>query len=532
MTAGNFLNSGGVQAMDGSFQAGGHFTNHGSLLASGTVTANGLTNHGSLEVGFFTSADFSGGAFGSLNHSGVLTSGNYIIAGTLTYGGGGIGQIGSGASLLLRGPFNQVLNVNGGGTANALSQLTGNAGILALDFGASLNNETANFTNSGQVFLQGGSFAAAYQLINSGTLSLETGAQTSSVDIGEAYVNNTGGFLAIEGGGNTFRARGLTNGGSLAVFQDSTADFSGGTFANLTDGVLTGGEYHVGGTLRYSGDAISSIGEGTSLILHGTGAVIEREGVEGSAISGLSTNHGSLALLSGAAMSPGTQLTNHGTLILELGSELDVGGSGGLIHAGGDATVFGALNSGSNIIQITGGIFDNSGTITGNVSSTGGTYTGGGSLFGSFGNSGVFRPGNSPGTSTIHGDFEQTVAGILQMEMAGLMQGVLGGYDWLNIDGAANLSGLLEVLLLDGFVPNAGDSFTLLSWQRRVGEFSSFHLPGLAEGLVWTTAYEKYGFRLGVANSAAVVPEPGSWAMLAGGALLLVSYRRFGRRRK
>lgn len=68
-------------------------------------------------------------------------------------------------------------------------------------------------------------------------------------------------------------------------------------------------------------------------------------------------------------------------------------------------------------------------------------------------------PGNSPGHLAIDGDYRQL--GLLELELAGNTQGV--DYDWLGVTGAAVLGGQLELTLLNGFTPNAGDAFQVLT---------------------------------------------------------------------
>jgi len=92
-------------------------------------------------------------------------------------------------------------------------------------------------------------------------------------------------------------------------------------------------------------------------------------------------------------------------------------------------------------------------------------------------NGGLIAPGNSPGLLTIDGDYTQESTGTLLMELAGLNLG--SGYDSLNITGTANLAGILDIQLLDGFTLTAGDSFDLLTAALIQGNFDSINLPTL-----------------------------------------------------
>ena len=84
-------------------------------------------------------------------------------------------------------------------------------------------------------------------------------------------------------------------------------------------------------------------------------------------------------------------------------------------------------------------------------------------------------PGASPGTLLINGDFVQTPAGVLAIELGGTNQGVT--YDLLQITGNAVLDGVLNVTNVGTFVPAAGDSFSFMTYNSHTGNFATFHFP-------------------------------------------------------
>jgi len=96
------------------------------------------------------------------------------------------------------------------------------------------------------------------------------------------------------------------------------------------------------------------------------------------------------------------------------------------------------------------------------------------------------------------------------------------GYDQLNISGMATLNGTLELDLLNGFTPSAGESFHILSGST-TGSFAHEVLPSLPNGLTWDTS------SLEATGTISVVPEPDTLALLAAGAIAMVG---FGLRRK
>jgi autotransporter-associated beta strand protein len=102
-------------------------------------------------------------------------------------------------------------------------------------------------------------------------------------------------------------------------------------------------------------------------------------------------------------------------------------------------------------------------------------------------NGGTFAPGASPAVSTVSGSFVQT-AGTLQIEIGGTTPG--SQFDMLLVGGVAGIGGALDVDLLSGFMPTAGQTFQFLKASNGVaGMFGSTSLPSLAGGLTWQLLY-------------------------------------------
>jgi hypothetical protein len=89
-------------------------------------------------------------------------------------------------------------------------------------------------------------------------------------------------------------------------------------------------------------------------------------------------------------------------------------------------------------------------------------------------NSATISPGLSAGQLSITGDLTLAPTSTLQIEIGGVNQGA--DYDFLSEAGsmALNLAGALSITLLNGFVPAAADSLTIVSSnQPLTGMFSN-----------------------------------------------------------
>src|SRR5438445_6233450 len=98
------------------------------------------------------------------------------------------------------------------------------------------------------------------------------------------------------------------------------------------------------------------------------------------------------------------------------------------------------------------------------IDNEGGTISGTGTLKGTVINAGQVNPGGSelPGILTVTGDYTQTAAGVLNLEIGGPSVG--NQYDRLAISGAATLDGTCNVSLINHFQPEPGrDAFRVLT---------------------------------------------------------------------
>lgn len=126
----------------------------------------------------------------------------------------------------------------------------------------------------------------------------------------------------------------------------------------------------------------------------------------------------------------------------------------------------------------------------------GAALNGSGTLVGDLNNAGSVAPGDSPGKITVTGDYTQTAAGSLEIEIGGTTSET--GYDILTVENSATLAGTLEVTLWDGFIPAVGDQFFILNSSSLSGEFGTLLLPDLPAGKGWEIAYSETAITLSV----------------------------------
>ncbi|WP_298496139.1 T9SS type A sorting domain-containing protein [uncultured Algibacter sp.] len=119
------------------------------------------------------------------------------------------------------------------------------------------------------------------------------------------------------------------------------------------------------------------------------------------------------------------------------------------------------------------GTFNNNGTLTGvNTHHTG-----------NFSNAGILSPGNSPtpGPYVFINDYTHESSATLITELEST-----SNYDTVFSYEAITLGGTLDVSLLNGFTPAAGDSFTIITASSITGTFDTANLPS---GYNWNINY-------------------------------------------
>lgn len=87
--------------------------------------------------------------------------------------------------------------------------------------------------------------------------------------------------------------------------------------------------------------------------------------------------------------------------------------------------------------------------------------------------SAILAAGLSPGTLVINGDLDMTENSVTQVEILGPEQGTSGGYDFIQVNGTANLAGALNTSTVN-YTPSTNQSFNFLKANSLNGTFGDF----------------------------------------------------------
>lgn len=513
---------------------GSLWTNNGQLLvgASG-VGALTIESGGSVTTADYCQIGANTGSDGDVN---VTGAGSTFTCGDLYVGFQGVGAL----HVLNGGNVSTTNGSVGGasvGTSSAIISGPGShwentgdlnigdvgAGSLTIQDGGSVANNLAyvgqliggngdaTVTGSGSLWTNRHGVIVGY-LGGVGTLSILDGADLNS---NQASIGNSGGSgsAIVDGGGSSWVVQGtlglgfdgtgtlqVSNGASVTCLATSlgfgadataTATLSGATSTwscgvlgvSMSEGGASSTLNLLGGNMTCGG-AITDGGAGvSSLTLDGTTLDMQSHAIGGaSPIDNLNFRSGTLRNVTQINNGAGLPKTGTGTLILNTANTYT---GTTTIHAGTlhVANSFGSA-TGSGIVSITGnGALSGTGRIAGPVS-----------------NNGTVSPGASAGTLTLLNSYSQSSSGSLQIEIGGSLPG--SQHDRLAVTSTALLNGALNVSLIGGFSPAAGDAFVVLTASAVNSTFASVNLPALPPGLEWQIDYLANSVRLSVIEAA------------------------------
>jgi hypothetical protein len=114
--------------------------------------------------------------------------------------------------------------------------------------------------------------------------------------------------------------------------------------------------------------------------------------------------------------------------------------------------------------------------LTGSVTLDGGVLSGSGVIYGDLTNNGGYiTPGHSPGILGVNGNFTQGSNGTLVVEDGGATPNL---FDQVQVAGTAILGGTLDLQLINGYKPDAADTFSPLAFNSVSGKFASISANG------------------------------------------------------
>ena len=456
---------------------------------------------------------------GALNviYSGVVSGVDSYIGyweestGEVTVSGTGSQWISSGY-LSVGEEGNGTLNVQAGGLVSSTdSYIGGIAGSIGL---ATVSGIGSQWTSSG--FLSVGEEG-------NGTLNVQAGGLVSSIDGYIGGVSDSTGLVTVSGIGSQW-----SSSGTLYV-----GDSGAGTL-NIHDGGLV------------VVDVITEVGGGGTINVHG-GQLSGAGGINAGRINILPA--GEAIFLQGLTNQPTGQINNSGGSLAAVGTIINTGGGsiggfgqfsanggwtnssmimlngpshilgdftnadgGQVVTSGGATTTFAndVIHNGSGINTAIGSTT----TVLG-VASGSGAYIGGGTAH----FVGALQPGNSSGAVSFEGNVILGTSSTTQIELGGT---AAGAFDQLNVSGSVSLAATLDAILIDGFSPSLGDTFTIITADGGVmGTFDTVNVPSLDRDIFLDVVYHPTSVVLGVILNS-LLGDANNDSQVTGGDLIAV----------
>jgi len=292
-----------------------------------------------------------------------------------------------------------------------------------------------------------------------------TGFALFQAPAGTVTIDNSAGAVAITGmqfaaSGYVIAGDGLTLADPNTIVRVGDGTAAGSSMSATISAVVSGGGLEKSDFGRLILTATNTYQGGTTV---SRGMLeISRDNNLGDASGAVTLNGGTLRTTAAMESARPFSLGAEGGRI-ETQADLSlsgvISGSGGVEKTGaGRLTLSGANTfTGATVISA-GAIHLNGGRLSAATVAAGAALTGNGSVQGHLTNQGRLSPGASPGTVNVSGNYTQGGTGAYDVEIASATS-----YDKLVVAGSAQLGGTLNVTRLDGFVPQAGQVYTVLS---------------------------------------------------------------------
>jgi fibronectin-binding autotransporter adhesin len=474
----------------------------------------------SAAIGALKSAD-SGGDGGSvrLGNGGSLTlgsnDGSGSFRGVISGTDGALTKTGTGTQTLAgENTYSGGTFINGGTVKiTADNNLGASSGGLSFD-GGTLDTGTKSVTIDRAInLLDGGGTFAVDDAANNKTISL-----TGEVSGTGGLTKSGSGTVALSGA-NTYSGGTFINGGTVEITADNNLGASSGGLS-FDGGALDTGTKSLtidraitlqngGATFAVDNAAnnktISLTGE-----ISGTGG-LTKTGTGTVALGGANTYSGETQVKKGTLALAGDGSFASSTVTVDSGATFDVSARTGAGPISSNLFINGRVDGSNSTAQIFDGGIENQGIVNGGAAglTLKGPVFGAGSYEGKVIFDGAFGPGNSPALIGAQ-DLVFGANNELSMEVGGLTRG--SEYDAFDAMSVA-LGGTLDIALLNGFIPSAGDFFDLFIAEQITGDFDTFNFAALSGGLFFDTQFISSGantiYQLIVVQSqSSSVPEP------------------------
>ncbi|HYC60119.1 MAG TPA: hypothetical protein VEK79_11200 [Thermoanaerobaculia bacterium] len=520
----SFIGTGTVQIVSGIVSITPNVTIENLLLDGGALSGSGVV---AINGGKWTGGDMDGGGTTSVNAGKTFE----IATGTTKKLRRSL--INNGTLLFQNLPAALTMENGATLTNNSLTELQMNT-----NFFCTCTPSTSRFHNTATGTLRQFNAAGTSNFLtvfdNDGDVDVETGIlnlMNGGTHTGSFGVDAVT-FLQFSGPGDTFSSASSIGGAGAVGFAGTNSVFAGtytltganaktivqgnvtfnsnvstpalelrsGTLGGTANVVIAGGgpvSSWQGGTIQGSGAL--TIASGAVVDLNTSSAVIL---VSGRTI----TNNGTInytASVNPLTLGGGASIVNALTLDVQTDTAIAIGAGGGSITNNGTFTKTTATGTTSiapaftntNLVDLTSGIVDfgggftqsagltklNGGNMGGSsVALNGGTLSGNGTITADVTNGATLSPGTSPGAITISGNYTQTNAGTLAIDLGGTTPATQ--YDQLNVTGTATLNGTLNVAFFGGYIPTGGETYDVLNFASRSGDFAVKTLPVFPAG--------------------------------------------------
>jgi len=477
-----------------------------TVAAGGLLTLNGYPYGTEINSGGSLTVDEGGeldlinelALYGSLTNSGTINMTNGYIeiyndgssefGGVVNEAGGQIniydeGYVYSGISAYYQPHYDYFIN------DGALILYTGNATVSVVDF----DPGSGTATNLAGTLALGNfqdSLAGDYYATNGSVIQFSGGASTNFLTPGTPLSLAGGGQYQFTSGYLELAANVIPGMALMGGTLELGADFQGGAITNLTvnnmtltntlpvtgtftatngttiygnftvenSGVLSGGGFNIDGSMTVAGGGLLAINFPYEAEIDSDGSLTVEEGgildLPGALVLyGPLTNSGTINLTNGYIQIENDEVNYYGGLVNETGGQINLYGSSSPY---GGYSIYG---SGGYDYLI------NDGALT--------LYTGTPKIYVSdtFANSGTITA--ESGTLQLN---------LVTLQAAGSLNVGLNSasdYGQIAISGNAALTGAFGVHLNNGFVPAAGDSYTVLNYGSFSGNFTGFNLPAV-----------------------------------------------------